>query len=138
MRIYREIIRNTEMGINAVENALKYTECDKLKNTLLSQKEVMEEFFNKAKELLDNNEFEDSLSSGLQKQMLKAGVFMNTVFNRNSAHIANMLIDGYQMGVNSVQKCINELKTEQSEVPQLATDLVRSYDKFIKNLRTYL
>jgi hypothetical protein len=126
------------MGIDAVKSVLKYTECDKLKNTILMQKEVMEDFFNKAREGLSPDEYEQSLSSKMQKQMLKAGVFMGAVLNRNNAHIASMLIDGYQLGVNSVQKCVNELTADGVEVPELAKDVVRAYDKNIKALRAYL
>ena len=63
---------------------------------------------------------------------------MNASFDNRNSHLASMLIDGYNMGITSVQKCINELNRDNVEVPQLAQDLMKTYDKNIKALRVYL
>lgn len=46
MKIFREMVRNTAMGVQSIEDMLDYIECDKLKNLVLSQKEVLEDFYN--------------------------------------------------------------------------------------------
>lgn len=98
----------------------------------------MEEFYQKSKTELGEEEIKDAKSSTMQKTMLKMGVKMNATFDNSHTHIASMLIDGYNMGLTSVQKCINELNADGVEVPQLATDLMKTYDKNIKDLRAYL
>lgn len=138
MKIYREILRNTEMGIESIENILGYVEDDQLKNALLGQKEVLEDFNQKSQTELGKAEKKEAEGTKLQKTMLKAGVHMNAMFNRDTAHIASMLIDGYNMGLTSVQKCVNELTNDGVEVPQLAKDVIAAYDKNIKKLREYL
>ncbi len=138
MKIYREIVRNTAMGAQSIDNIINYVECDKLKNLVLSQKEVLEEFYQKAEAELGEKELEDAKTHPIQRMMLKAGVKMNASFDNSNSHLASMLIDGYNMGITSVQKCINELNRDGVEVPQLAHDLMKTYDKCIKNLRNYL
>lgn len=138
MKIYREIVRNTAMGAQSIDNILSYIECDKLKNLALSQKEVMEDFYQKAKSELGEKELEEAQTNPIQRMMLKAGVKMNAGFDNSNSHIASMLIDGYNMGITSVQKCVNELTRSETEIPQLAKDLMKTYDKFIKALRLYL
>ncbi len=138
MKIFREIVRNTAMGAQSIDNILGYIECDKLKNLALSQKEVMEEFYEKAKSELGAEELEDAQSHPVQRAMLKAGVKVNASFDNSNTHLASMLIDGYNMGITSVQKCINEMKRDNVEVPALAGDLMKTYDKNIKALREYL
>lgn len=138
MKIYREILRNTAMGAQSIDNMLVYIDCDKLKNLALSQKEVMEDFYQKAKQELSEKEIDDAQSKPMQRAMLKAGVKMNAGINNSPSHLASMLIDGYNMGIESVQKCINELKRDGVDVPQLAQDLMKTYDKSIKALRAYL
>ncbi len=138
MKIFREIVRNTAMGAQSIDNILPYIECDKLKNLVLSQKEVLEDFYKKAEGELGEEELEDAVTKPFQRMMLKAGVKMNAGFDNSNTHLASMLIDGYNMGITSVQKCINELSRDGVEVPDLARDLMRCYDKNIKSLRTYL
>ncbi len=138
MKIYREIIRNTAMGAQSIDNIIAYVDCDKLKNLILSQKEVLEDFYEKAKQELSEKELEDAKTNPMQRAMLKAGVKMNAGINSSCSHLASMLIDGYNMGIESVQKCINELKKTGVDVPPLANDLMKAYDKNIKALRAYL
>lgn len=138
MKLFREIVRNTAMGAQSVDNIIGFVENEKLKNVLLKQKEVMEEFYKKAASELTEQELEDAKTNPMQRVMLKAGVKMNVGLNNSSSHIASMMIDGYNMGIESVQKCINELKKDGVDVPQLAGDLMKVYDKDIKELREYL
>ncbi len=138
MKIFREIVRNTAMGAQSIDNILPYVECDKLKNLILSQKEVMEDFYRRGKQELGDDELEDAKTKPVQRMMLKAGVKMNAGFDNSNSHLASMLIDGYNMGITSVQKCINELNRDGVEVPDMARDLMKVYDKNIKTLRNYL
>lgn len=138
MKIYREILRNTAMGAQSIDNIICYVESDKMKNLLLSQKEVMEDFYQKAKQELSEKEIEDAKTNPVQQFMLKAGVKMNAGINSSCSHLASMMIDGYNMGIESVQKCINELKETGVDVPDLARDLMKTYDKNIKALRLHL
>lgn len=138
MKIYREIIRNTAMGAQSIDNIINYVECDKMRNLLLSQKEVMEDFYQKAKSELSEKELEEAMTNPIQRMMLKVGVKMNAGMNNSCSHIASMLIEGYDMGITSVQKCVNELSRDGVDIPALATDLLKAYDKSIKALRAYL
>ncbi len=138
MKIYREIIRNTAMGAQSIDNLLPYVECDKLKNLILSQKEIMEDFYSQAKTHLSEKELEDATTNPMQRMMLKAGVKMNAGMDNSPSHLASMLIDGYNMGIVSVQKCINEMYANDNDIPDLAKDLQKAYDKCIKALRIYL
>ena len=60
MKIYREIVRNTAMGAQSIDNMMNYIDCEKMKNLVLSQRETMEEFYQKAKSELSEKELEDA------------------------------------------------------------------------------
>lgn len=138
MKIYREIVRNTAMGAQSIDDIIDYIDCEKMRNLILNQKEVMEDFYQKAKAELSDKELDEAKTKPMQRMMLKAGVKMNAGMNSSCSHIASMLIEGYDMGITSVQKCINELNRDGMEVPELARDLMKVYDKSIKALRLYL
>ena len=138
MKIMREIVRNTAMGAQSIDNIIEHVDSERLKNLLLSQKEVLEDFYQKASSELSEQELEDAKTNPVQRAMLKAGVKMNVGINNSSSHVASMMIDGYNMGIESVQKCINELERDGIDVPSLAHDLMKVYDKDIKALRAFL
>ncbi len=138
MKIMREIVRNTEMGIQSIDNLCPYIEDENLKKLILEQQSKLRDFHDEADSTLNTEEREQAKSNIVQKTMLKAGVNMNAMFHNDSSHIAEMLTEGYRMGVDSVQKCVNELKREGTEMPSLASEVLKFYDKSVKALREYL
>ena len=138
MKIIREIVRNTEMGIQSITNLMSYIEHDEFRQLVMNQQDELRNFYNRALNDLDCKEQEQAKSGFFEKTMLKAGVSMNAMFNNNLSHIAEMLIDGYIMGVNSVQKCVNELKKDGTEMPSIAGEVIDFYDKCIATLREYI
>ena len=138
MKIFREIVRNTEMGIQSISNLMPYVEEEDFKKLILSEQETLRQFYDKAICQLTCEEQEQAKSGIIEKTMLKAGVNMNAVFNNTSSHMASMLIDGSIMGVDSVQKCVNEMKKDGTEMPSIAGEIIKFYDKCIKALREYL
>ena len=138
MKIIREIVRNTEMGIQSITNLMPYIEHEEFRQLVMSQQDQLRNFYNLALNDLDCKEQEQAKSGFFEKTMLKAGVSMNAMFNNNLSHIAEMLIDGYIMGVNSVQKCVNELKKDGTEMPSIAGEVIDFYDKCIATLREYI
>ena len=138
MKVLREIVRNSEMGIQSITNLMSYIENEDFKTMVTNQQDDLRNFYNRALNNLDCKEQEQAKSGFFEKTMLKAGVSMNAMFNNNLSHIAEMLIDGYIMGINSVQKCINELKKDGTDMPSIAGEIVDFYDKCIATLREYL
>ena len=138
MKVLREIVRNTEMGIQSITNLMSYIEHDEFRQLVMNQQDELRNFYNRALNDLDCKEQEQAKSGFFEKTMLKAGVNMNAMFNNNLSHIAEMLIDGYIMGVNSVQKCVNELKKDGTEMPSIAGEVIDFYDKCIATLREYI
>ena len=70
--------------------------------------------------------------------MLKASSSFSAMLNNDTSHLARMLIEGYETGIVSLQKCINEMQKSNDEVPLSAKDLLKTYDKHIRALRKFL
>ncbi len=138
MKIMREIVRNTEMGIQSIDNLCPYIEDEGLKKLVLDQQKKLREIHDEADSSLSVEEREQAKSNIIQKTMLKAGVNMNAMFHSDASHVAEMLTEGYRMGIDSVQKCVNELKKDGTEMPSLASEILKFYDKSVKALREYL
>jgi len=70
--------------------------------------------------------------------MLKMSAKFNAMFDPSDSHISEMMIEGTNMGINSVQSVINEMQSEGDEVPQLAVDYVNMMQSNINELRSFL
>ena len=138
MKIYREMVRSTSMGIRAIDNVMRYVENDALGETMKEQKKALEEYCSRAKSELSEKEVSEAEGNKFSQTMIKASSAISAMVTSDSSHLSRMLIEGYEMGIVSLQKCINEMQNKQKEVPAAAKELIKFYDKSIKTLRTYL
>lgn len=138
MKLLREMVRSTTMGIDAIDNVLPHVEDENLVKTMKTQQQSMKDLLAEAKKGLSREEIEEAEGSKLSKTMLKASSSISAMMNSDTSHLARMLIEGYETGIVSLQKCMNEMEKAHEEIPVCAKDLIRSYDKHIKALRKYL
>ena len=138
MKIYREMVRGTSMGIRAIDNVMPYAEDDALVGTMQEQKTALEKYCEDARSLLSEKEADEAEGSKFAQTMIKASSSISAMVNSDKSHLSRMLIEGYEMGIVSLQKCINEMQNKEKEVPAAAKELIKFYDKSIKALRAYL
>lgn len=138
MKILREMVRSTVMGTDAIDNIMPYVEDKDLAALMSEQKRGMCELMEEAKRGLTREEIAEAEGGKLGKTMLKASSKVNAMLNNDASHIARMLIEGYEMGVVSLQKCVNEMQKEHDEVPLSAKELLKLYDKNVRALRKFL
>ncbi|MBO5777330.1 MAG: hypothetical protein J6R34_02655, partial [Clostridia bacterium] len=79
MKVLREIVRNTEMGIQSITNLMSYIENEDFKTMITNQQDDLRNFYNRALNNLDCKEQEQAKSGFFEKTMLKAGVSMNAM-----------------------------------------------------------
>ncbi len=138
MKIYREMVRGTSMGIRAIDNVMPYAEDDALVGTMQEQKTALEKYCEDARARLSEKEADEAEGSKFAQTMIKASSSISAMVNSDKSHLSRMLIEGYEMGIVSLQKCINEMQNKEKEVPAAAKELIKFYDKSIKALRAYL
>ena len=138
MKIYREMVRGTSMGIRAIDNVMPYAEDDALVGTMQEQKTALEKYCEDARSRLSEKEADEAEGSKFAQTMIKASSSISAMVNSDKSHLSRMLIEGYEMGIVSLQKCINEMQNKEKEIPAAAKELIKFYDKSIKALRAYL
>lgn len=138
MKIYREMVRSTTMGMNAIDNVMPYVEDEALASLMSEQKEGMNSLLSEAKRGLSADEIAAAEGGKLGKTVLKASSAISAMLNGDTSHLARMLTEGYETGIVSLQKCINEIQKSHEEVPVPAKELLKTYDKNIRALRKFL
>lgn len=138
MKILREMVRSTTMGMNAIDNVMPYVEDEALASLMSEQKEGMNSLLAEAKRGLSADEIAAAEGGKLGKTVLKASSAISAMLNGNTSHLARMLTEGYETGIVSLQKCINEMQKSHEEVPVPAKELLKTYDKNIRALRKFL
>jgi len=138
MSIIKEIFKDTDMGINAINSIRSYVENEELMHRVLCQREDLKKIREQAESMLTDNDAKECQTGRLRQAMVKTNAFVTMMFDKSSDHIAKMLIEGTNMGIDSLQSEINALEKDGENAPQLAFDLMDTYQKNLSELRSFL
>ena len=136
--VYREIQRNTEMAMKAIDTISDKVYDDQLAMQISRQSLKYSELHNEAVKQLLTAKAEPYHSSFFSDMMLKTGIHSNTLFNTSTSHIAELMIKGSNNGVLEMEKILNH-NGEAGEKPvALAKQLLDFEGKNIERLKKYL
>ncbi|MDD2445821.1 MAG: hypothetical protein PHX09_03320 [Clostridia bacterium] len=136
-KILDDAYKNVRMGSYAIDCIVDKIEDQGLKDLLKKQ----DKFY------LENTIMLEDLSKRLGHKpkeigaMLKASSFssinLKTLFNKDTSHIAEMLVNGTTMGITTLTKEVNSADADE-EVLTLANSIIANQEKFIESLKEFL
>ena len=139
INIYREIQRNTEMAMKALDAVTDKIYDDRLASTVADQELQYSRLHDRAVQKLVEGKTQIYRSNAIENMMLKMGIGCNTLLNTSTGHIAEMIIKGSNNGVLEMEKVLahNEEMADTSS-RALAKELIAMENSNIKTLKEYL
>lgn len=138
INIYKEIQRNTEMAMKAIDTISDKVYDDNLAMQINKQSLKYAEIRNQAYDRLLESKAEPYKSSYLQNLMLTGGIQYNTLLNTSTGKIAELMIKGSNMGVLEMNKVLNHNEGADAQSVALANRLIEFEAKNIERLKKYL
>lgn len=138
MNIYNEIIKSTDVGINAINNIRTYIEDEEMMHKVLSQRESMKVIQDKVQNEMSADDIRDAKGTKMQQAMVSWGTKWNAMMDKSNTHIAEMLIEGTNMGINSITEAMNDLKQNNEVVPPVVSETLQIFQNNINELRSFL
>ena len=136
--ILKEINLNSKVGIEGIEFCMGKTDNSTLKAILNKQKKEYENINNRSTNLLLSLGEDDKEVSPLQKAVSWMGVQMNTLKDNSDSKIAEILIQGNNMGVVKGTKLLHEDDELDSTVRSILSDFISLQQQNIDSLKRYL
>ncbi len=136
--ILREIQKNTEMGIRAINMLTERTTDDALRQKIENQAVRYSEFHNKAsRELLDGRQ-ENYHSNKFSNLMLSGSIMASTMFDTSDSHIAELMIQGSNRGITDMYKSLKHNANASEHTVEFAKELMDFEEQAIDSLRCFL
>lgn len=132
-----DIYRNAKMGAEAILNLLPTVEDEALESELALQLTRYEEFASEAKNLLEKQGEKPIEESGFSRFMAKMGIKMNTMIDKTSSHVAQMIIEGAVMGITDIQKRLND-GGDYGDAEPIAKKLIAFEEDTVERMKEYL
>lgn len=136
--ILKEINLNSKVGIEGIEFCIGKTDNSTLKAILNKQKKEYENINDRSTNLLLSLGEDDKEVSPIQKAMSWMGVQMNTLKDNSDSKIAEILIQGNNMGVVKGTKLLHEDDELDSTVRSILSDFISLQQQNIDSLKRYL
>lgn len=136
--VYREIQKNTEMAMKAIDTISPKVYDDSLALQISRQSLAYAEIYNEAARQLMEAKAERYQSNALSDALLKTGIHYNTMLNTSTGHIAEMMIKGSNNGILEMEKVLKHNENAGERPVSLAQQLIGLEEKNIKRLKEYL
>ena len=126
------------MGVETIKQLLSIVKDEEFKKHLESEYNEYEEIHSLARTLLNKNGFDEKGIGTLDKIKTYLMLNMETLMDKSTSHIAEMLIIGSTMGVIDAIKNIRKYHSAEPNIISLMERLLRFEENNIEQLKTFL
>ena len=138
IEILKEVNKNSKVGIDGVNFILEKALDNEFKQMLYSQKSEYQNIYDRSKNLLLQYGEMAEDTPPLQKTMSWMGIQMSTLTNTTDSKLAEILIQGNDMGIIKGTKLLNSTPFKQDSIRNILNDFVGLQQDNINELKKYL
>lgn len=136
--VYREIQRNTEMAMKAIDVIKEKVYDDQLASQIHRQANKYSEIKDRACQRMKQHHVNPYHTKQMQNMMLTGSIRYNTMLNNTTGHIAELMIKGSNMGILEMNKILNHNSEAGEQTVALAKELIDFENRNIERLTKYL
>ena len=136
--ILNELNKGIKMGMDSISNVSQKVQDDRFKEDLKYQYDEYNKILNEVNnELTNYDDFPKELNP-MQKAMGWMGVEMNTLNDKSNSKIAELMIQGTNMGIIEGVKLLNQNPDADKEVKDTLNKFIKFQENTIEQLKKYL
>ena len=138
IQILKEINKGAKTGIDGLNYIIPKVQDLKIKNKINKKKSEYENIYNRSKAILTQNNENINDTSTFQKAISWMGIELNTLADTSNSKIAEILIQGNDMGIVKGTKLLNNLTFEDNQIEDLLKDFINLQQENIEGLKKFL
>jgi hypothetical protein len=138
IKLLRECDAGVKMGVSSIEDVLDYVNSKKLRTYLSDCKNEHEKLDKELQSLLDNYHDDGKEPNPMAKGMSWMKTNIKLVMNDSDHTIADLMTDGCNMGVKSLNKYLNKYEAADEVSKDIAKRLINLEEKLAVDIREFL
>ena len=138
IKLLRECDAGVKMGVSSIDDVLEYVSSDELRKLLIDCKEEHEKLDRELQELLDKYKDDGKEPAAIAKGMSWMKTNMKLAMNDSDYTIADLMTDGCNMGVKSLNKYLNQYEGADEVSKDIAKRLINLEEKLAVDIRKFL
>lgn len=138
IKLLRECDAGVKMGVSSIADVIEYVSNKDLKGKLEKCKDEHDKLDGELQGLLDKYEDEGKEPAAMAKGMSWMKTNIKLALNESDATIADLMTDGCNMGVKSLNKYLNKYKAADEVSKDIAKRLINLEEQLAIDIRQYL
>lgn len=138
VKLLRECDAGVKMGTSSIRDVADYVKSEKLKKYLLDCKDEHEKLNTEIQELLDQYKDEGKDPNPIAKSMSWIKTNIKLAMHESDHTIADLMTDGCNMGVKSLNKYLNQYEAADEVSKDIAKRLINLEEKLTIDIREFL
>ena len=138
IKLLRECDAGVKMGVASIDDVFGYVKSNELKETLNKCKDEHDKLNSEIQELLDKYKDDGKDPNPIAKGMSWMKTNMKLVVNESDHTIADLITDGCNMGVKSLNRYLNQYKAADEVSKDICKRLINLEEKLAVDIRDYL
>ena len=138
IKLLRECDAGIKMGVKSIDDVLPYVKSSKMKEALEECKRRHEHLGREVEAALDRFHDEGKEPNLMAEVMSWMKTSVKMTMDNSDETIADLMTDGCNMGVKSLNRYINEYEAADEDSKDIARRLVTLEDNLAKEIKHYL
>ena len=138
VKLLKECDAGTKMAVLSIDDVLEYVQAEPLKKRLNSCKKEHEELMHEVQKMLDEYHDDGKEPNPMAKGMSWVKTNVKMAWDHSDETIADLMTDGCNMGVKSLNKYLNEYEAASERAKDITKRLINLEEKLTTDIRSYL
>ena len=138
IKLLRECDAGIQMGVDSIDDVLNRVRDEKMRECLSQCKKEHQELDAEVQELLEKYRDDGKDPNPVAKGMSWMKTTMKMAMDASDATIADLMVDGCDMGVKSLSRYLNQYKAADEVSKDICKRLIKLEEKLGKQMRSYL
>lgn len=138
IKLLRECDAGIKMGVSAIDEVLDYVHDEKLKKNLEDCRSKHDELKKEIQTLLDKYHDDGKEPNPMAKGMSWMKTNVKLVMDESDETIADLMTDGCNMGVKSLNRYLNQYKAADEKTKDITKRLIDLEEKLAIDIRCFL
>ena len=138
IKLLRECDAGIKMGITSIDDVLEHTRSDRLHKILSNCKDDHEKLQGQVQQQLGKYKDEGKNPNPIAKGMSWMKTNMKLGMEESDATIAELMTDGCNMGVKSLNRYLNQYKAADEVSKDITKKLINLEEQLTANMRIFL
>lgn len=138
IKLLRECDAGIKMGVSAIDEVLDYVHDEKLEEALKECRDEHSELQSEILTLLEKYHDEGKEPNPVAKGMSWVKTNAKLVMDESDHTIADLMTDGCNMGVKSLNRSLNQYKAADEKTKSITKKLIRIEEKLTADVQKFL